>query len=76
MTGQTKPGDIGHRMHPIDGRQHRPRRVQLRGHRQHLGIALGGELLFFEQGRQHAHAYRLAQNQTVADLGIGVTFDP
>ena len=76
MACQAKTSHIGHRMHPIDGRQHRAGGVQLRGHRQHLGIALGGELLFFKQRRQHAHANGFAQNQTVAHLGIGIALDP
>ena len=71
MAGQAKAGDIGHGVHTVHLRQLCAHPVELGGVAQHLGIAVGPQQAFFQRGRQHAHAQRLAQNQHVAGAAIG-----
>eukprot|EP01137_Pigoraptor_chileana_P023878 Opistho-2@7252 len=75
VAGQAEAGDVGERVHAFNGGQVRSRGVELRGVGDHLRIALGRQRVLLQRGREHAHADRLAQDQAVAHLGVGVALD-
>ena len=62
MTKQTKAGDIGHCMHPIQTGENRPRRVELGRAGDHCFVITGVQFFLLQCSAVNTDAQRLAEN--------------